>query len=164
MIGVQLVDVGILEMIEAGGKRAVQGKIPFGYTFAMIVGPEGAIIWCAGPKHLENWVQEGHDKLGDWEDGEQWIGDFERLVMGELVGIAPILPFKGFANLKQDGKTKGWNSKRFKRYRRCFGVDLRKKAEEAGKQLLEEVQPWVRVFRIDDVVVEDVKKWRWKEE
>lgn len=42
-------------------------------------------------------------------------------------------------------------------------MDLREKAEKAGKQLLEVMQPWVRIFRIDDVTVEDVQKWKWEE-
>ncbi|KAI4168960.1 MAG: hypothetical protein LQ346_009007, partial [Caloplaca aetnensis] len=50
------------------------------------------------------------------------------------------------------------------RYRQCFGVDLREKAKVAGKELLEVMQPWVKIYRIDDVAVEDVRKWRWEEE
>ncbi|KAL8760505.1 MAG: hypothetical protein Q9184_003325 [Pyrenodesmia sp. 2 TL-2023] len=146
MLGVQLVDVGMLEMVWVGGKGAVKGKFGFGISFAMGVGPEGVCVWCAGAAGLEGWVEVGNARVGDWEDGEQWVGGFEKLVLGEV-----------------GSKATGWNSKRFKRYRQCFGVDLREKAEKAGKELLEVMQPWVRIFRIDDVTVEDVQKWRWEE-
>ncbi|KAL8926559.1 MAG: hypothetical protein Q9208_002886 [Pyrenodesmia sp. 3 TL-2023] len=151
VLGVQLVDVGMLERVwvggGGGGRGAVEGKFGFGISFAVGVGPEGVVVWCAGGGGLEGWVKVGNARVGDWEDGEQWVGGFERLVLGEV-----------------GSKATGWNSKRFKRYRQCFGVDLREKAEKAGKELLEVMKPWVKIFRIDDVTVEDVQKWRWEEE
>lgn len=69
-----------------------------------------------------------------------------------------------------------WNTKRFKWYHRCFAVDLkqfdlvideeeRKKRgmvrKEGAKRLLNGIEAWVEIYKIEDVKVEAVGKFRW---
>ena len=71
-----------------------------------------------------------------------------------------------------------WNTKRFKWFKRCFGVDLKKHdlqideeekkkrgvstaVEEGSKRLLNDIEAWVEIFKIQDVKMEDVGKFRW---
>lgn len=72
-----------------------------------------------------------------------------------------------------------WNTKRFKWFRRCFGVDLKqfdlqidawekekrgvpaKEKDSGAKRLLNEIEAWVEIYKIEDVTREDVGKFRW---
>ncbi|KAL8725443.1 MAG: hypothetical protein Q9166_007337, partial [cf. Caloplaca sp. 2 TL-2023] len=50
VMGVQLIDKGVLEVIENEGVEKVgeRGLMAFGISFAVAVGPEGACFWMAG--------------------------------------------------------------------------------------------------------------------
>lgn len=70
-----------------------------------------------------------------------------------------------------------WNSKRFKWFHRCFAVDLKqfdlqideeeKKKRgmepkgEGVKRLLNEIEAWASIYKIEDVKVGDVGKFTW---
>ena len=71
-----------------------------------------------------------------------------------------------------------WNTKRFKWFKRCFGVDLKQydlqideeekkkrgvstTVEEGTKRLLNEIEAWVEIVKIQNVKMEDVAKFRW---
>lgn len=70
-----------------------------------------------------------------------------------------------------------WNTKRFKWYHRCFAVDLKQfdlqideeekkkrglqEKEEGTKRLVNEIEAWVEIFKIEDVKMEDVGKFSW---
>ena len=70
-----------------------------------------------------------------------------------------------------------WNTKRFKWYNRCFAVDLKQfdlqideeekkkrgmqEKEEGTKRLVNEIEAWVEIFKIEDVKMEDVGKFSW---
>ena len=70
-----------------------------------------------------------------------------------------------------------WNTKRFKWYHRCFAVDLKEydlaisdvekqkrgiqKKEEGTKILLNDIEAWVEIYKIEDVKGEDLGKFQW---
>lgn len=70
-----------------------------------------------------------------------------------------------------------WNTKRFKWFHRCFAVDLKQydlqiedaekekrgmqKKEAGTKRLLNEIEAWVEIYKIENVKREDIGKFRW---
>lgn len=60
-------------------------------------------------------------------------------------------------------KTQGrWNTKSYKWYERCFGVDLKTLQLAKGKQLLMAYEAWVQLYTIWDVKRENMGKLTWE--
>lgn len=53
-----------------------------------------------------------------------------------------------------------WNHESYKAYQRCFGIDLKEfhKVEEAWPK---DYFSWVFMYKIEDVMVEDIRKFMW---
>lgn len=70
-----------------------------------------------------------------------------------------------------------WNTKRFKWFHRCFAVDLKQfdlqideeektkrgivPKADGVKKLLNEIEAWVEIYKIEDVKLGDVGKFHW---
>ncbi|KAF6235461.1 hypothetical protein HO173_006144 [Letharia columbiana] len=161
VLGVDLRDVRYGALCERHGRGVAEHFATFARMFVLGVCPAGAKLWLVGgPGGETATVWESNVKVGagvgTWEEMDEFVRAFE-----------------GFA--VSNGQ---WNSKRFKWFHRCFAVDLKQfdlqidEAEkkkrgreemevEGVKRLLNEIEAWVEIYRIEDVKMADVGKFTW---
>ena len=63
----------------------------FGTSFAMGVGPGGAVVWTSsalGGRGLGEHVARGGDRDQMWVEAEAWVGDFEKLIRRKVSIVA----------------------------------------------------------------------------
>ena len=80
LLVVELVDVCSLGMGKIAGQMAYSS---FGTSFAMGVGPGGAVVWFSsalGGRGLGEHVARGGDREQTWTEADAWVGDLEKLV------------------------------------------------------------------------------------
>ncbi|EOA85692.1 uncharacterized protein SETTUDRAFT_111360 [Exserohilum turcica Et28A] len=141
VMAVNLTDVHIFELVEQG---KAQLHFSFAHVFVIAVGPEGAVIWQSWGKfgyRLDEYLNRGGGQLRDWQEADQFVNDFTKLVSG-----------KGT-----------WTAKRNKLYERLFHIDLNHICGPKGleKPLTSKFKPWVRISTLEDVRYEHVTKFRW---
>jgi hypothetical protein len=79
VLAVSLVDVHIFELAHQGKSAPY---FSFAHVFTMGIGPEGVIIWQAWGKHgyrLDEYLHDGHGRVRDWTEVEQFVRDFDKL-------------------------------------------------------------------------------------
>ncbi|KAI9642015.1 hypothetical protein NHQ30_009886 [Ciborinia camelliae] len=139
---VSLADVHIFELARV---RKAERYSSFAHSFVAGIGPEGMVIWQAWGEHgyrLDEYLGRSGDRVRTWSEADAFVKDFESLV----------------------AKNRGpWNSKRNEWYKRCFEVDIQKICGGKGKQnpIVPKIENWVRLFIIEDVKVDDLRKFEW---
>lgn len=145
LITVSLRDLGFERLGEAGQGEA-QEHVSFARMFALGVCPQGTKIWQDGGIGYEERFGEMNESKGDgltsWDDLEIWLVAFE------VIAVA-------------DGGKGRWVSKTHKKYRRCFGIDL-KALGQGEKKLAPEYEAWVSLFVVEDIKLEDIRKYTWE--
>jgi len=141
VMAVNLTDVHIFELAEQG---KAQLYFSFAHVFVLAVGPEGTVIWQSWGKfgyRLDEYLNRGGGRLRNWQEADQFVNDFTKLVSG-----------KGT-----------WTAKRNKLYERLFHIDLNHVCGPKGpeKPLVSKFQPWVRIHSLENVRYEHVTKFRW---
>lgn len=84
VMAVSLTDVHIFKLAERGG---AEQHFSFAHVFTVGVGPEGVMIWQAWGKHgyrLDEYLRDGHARLRDWDEADQFVHDFEKLASGKV--------------------------------------------------------------------------------
>lgn len=84
VMNVTLTDVHIFELARRG---AAQQHFSFAHTFTVGIAPEGVIIWQAWGKHgyrLDEYMRDGHTRLRNWDEAEQFVRDFDKLATGKV--------------------------------------------------------------------------------
>ncbi|RYP42583.1 hypothetical protein DL767_000107 [Monosporascus sp. MG133] len=140
LMGVGLVDAHIFEL----SWRAHQ-YFSFAHSFCIGVGPDGVRIWQAWGKHgyrLDVNIADGHARLRTWDEAEQFVGDFDKLVS-----------IKG-----------SWNAKCNKLYKKLFLVDINQLCGPNGleRPVTPKFQPWVRIMTHENVTCGDINKFLWE--
>ncbi|RMZ69246.1 Arsenite methyltransferase [Pyrenophora seminiperda CCB06] len=141
VMAVSLTDVHIFELAE---QDKAEPHFSFSHVFVFAVGPEGTVIWQSWGKfgyRLDEYLKRGGGRLRDWQEADQFVNDFTKLVSG-----------KGT-----------WTAKRNKLYERLFDIDLNHICGPKGPErpLTSKFKPWVRINTLENVKYEDVTKFRW---
>ena len=92
VLGVQIVDVAMLELTTRKGHAVGSRYSSFMHSFALAIGPEGSIIWQAGSigrYTMVDWAKNGGARLRDSKEMEDFLGDFERLFEEEVRWMLP---------------------------------------------------------------------------
>ncbi|MCJ1281915.1 hypothetical protein MMC26_001238 [Xylographa opegraphella] len=138
VLGVNLVDVGMLERKQAGKDL---GYTSFEHTFVLGIGREGFRMWSAWARcdyQLDDLAKPTGARLRDWDEGKELLKFFKILTTG-----------KGT-----------WSEEINKAYATLFEVDL---LEIRGKDkqclpIVPEYKSWVRIFEINDVQTTNFEK------
>lgn len=79
VLSVTLTDVHIFELAQRG---LAEHYLSFAHTFTIGIGPDAVIVWQAWGKHgysLDEYIRDGHARVRDLEEAEQFVKDFEKL-------------------------------------------------------------------------------------
>lgn len=79
VLSVTLTDVHIFELAQRG---LAEHCLSFAHTFTIGIGPDAVIVWQAWGKHgysLDEYIRDGHARVRDLEEAEQFVKDFEKL-------------------------------------------------------------------------------------
>ncbi|KPM44964.1 hypothetical protein AK830_g1629 [Neonectria ditissima] len=141
VMAVSLVDVHIFALAERGD---AEQYFSFAHVFTVGVGPGGVVIWQAWGKHgyrLDEYLRDGHARLRDWDEADQFVRDFEKLASG-----------KGT-----------WNAKSNKLYKKLFLVDINQVCGVNGPErpVTPRFKAWVRIETIENVTYDNVTKFHW---
>ncbi|KUL88250.1 hypothetical protein ZTR_05034 [Talaromyces verruculosus] len=142
VLGVSLVDV---DMIERGEKeRKNMDFTSFAHTFVLAIGREGFRVYQAWGEHgyrLDEWLMEGGSRLHSWEDAKVFLKTFKKLT-----------------------RAAAWSPELNAAYKELFDVDLDWVCSKERLQppLVPIYRPWVRLFEIEDVQVDNIKKFGWE--
>lgn len=80
ILGVTLADAHIFELARRGTSEKY---FSFAHVFTIGVAPEGVIVWQAWGEHgyrLDEYLNNGHGRLRDWSEADQFVRDFDKLV------------------------------------------------------------------------------------
>ncbi|MCJ1431834.1 hypothetical protein MMC27_001189 [Xylographa pallens] len=138
VLGVNLVDVGMLERRQAGEDLE---HTSFEHTFVLGIGREGFRMWSVwgGCEYqLDALAMPEGARLRDWDEGKEFLKTFKVLTSG-----------KGF-----------WSEEINKAYDTLFDVDLLNLCGKDKRRLpvVPDYKPWVRIFVINDVKTANVEK------
>ncbi|KAG7429440.1 hypothetical protein Forpi1262_v009491 [Fusarium oxysporum f. sp. raphani] len=141
VMAVSLTDVHIFTLAKRGG---AEQYFSFAHVFTLGVGPEGVMIWQAWGKHgyrLDEYLRDGHARLRDWDEADQFVRDFEKLASG-----------KGM-----------WNAKSNKLYKKLFLVDINQICGPNGPErpVTPRFKAWVRINTIENVTYDNITKFHW---
>jgi hypothetical protein len=158
VLAVALVDVHTFELAQRG---AAETYFSFAHVFTLGVGPEGVVIWQAWGKcgyRLDEYLNDGHARIRDWSEAEQFVRDFDKLST-QKVGSCSEGQNRSLANILKGT----WNAKCNKIYKKLFLTDIN---QICGKSQLErpvtpKFKAWVRIHAIPNVTYGDVNKFFW---
>lgn len=80
VMGVRLEDVHMFELLERG---ETGNYCTFSHIFALGIGPEGFVVWQTWAEQdypFDKYIEDGHDRVRNWDEAEQFIRDFEKLM------------------------------------------------------------------------------------
>jgi len=82
LIMVSLVDVHMFELVKQG-KHGTYST--FAHSFALGVGPQGAIVWQGWDSEedgywLDKWIDNGKARVRDWQEAGEFVDTFEKFV------------------------------------------------------------------------------------
>lgn len=162
MFGVDLVDKGLIRLKEEqpGSEKA---HLSFRRMFIVGVCPKGVKIWLAGGEGRSDTLKEHNERQGhemmEANEVEQFMLDFDRIVAQGTVSLGCC----EYHVIRVADKMQGrWNTKSYKWYERCFGVDLRELQKETGKGLLVQYEAWVQLYPFWDIKKEHIAKLQWE--
>ncbi|RYP78127.1 hypothetical protein DL769_003254 [Monosporascus sp. CRB-8-3] len=141
LMGVGLVDAHIFEL---SGRGRADEYFSFAHSFSIGVGPDGVRIWQAWGKHgyqLDAYIADGHARLRTWDEAEQFVRDFDKLVS-----------IKG-----------PWSTKCNELYKKLFLVDINQLCgpKRVERPVTPMFQPWVRIMTLENVTCGDISKFFW---
>jgi len=111
VMAVNLTDVHIFELAEQG---KAQLYFSFAHVFVLAVGPEGTVIWQSWGKfgyRLDEYLNRGGGRLRNWQEADQFVNDFTKLVSGK-VSENLVLPTFVLTLYRVPGRPSGTNSTR----------------------------------------------------
>jgi hypothetical protein len=158
VLAVALVDVHILELAQRG---AAEPYFSFAHVFTIGIGPEGVVIWQAWGKYgyrLDEYLKDGHARIRDWSEAEQFVRDFDKLTT-QKVGLCSECQNRSLADILKGT----WDAKCNRLYKKLFLIDIN---QICGKSKLErpvtpKFRAWVRIHVIPNVTCSDVDKFFW---
>ncbi|MCJ1377352.1 hypothetical protein MMC17_000447 [Xylographa soralifera] len=138
VLGVNLVDVGMLERRQAGEDLEYTS---FEHTFVLGIGREGFRMWSVwgGCEYqLDDIATPEGARLRGWDEGKEFLKTFKVLTAG-----------KGT-----------WSEEINKTYDTLFDVDLLNMYSKGKRRLpvVPDYKPWVRIFGINDVKTTNMEK------
>ncbi|EED12221.1 hypothetical protein TSTA_002850 [Talaromyces stipitatus ATCC 10500] len=144
VLGVSLIDVEIIERAEVGRNDVDFDFTSFTHSFALAIGREGFRVYQSWGEHgyrLDQFLTRGGSRIRSWEEGKAFMKAFKKLASA----------------------TK-WSPELNSAYKELFEVDIDSICGEWRVQppLIPVYRPWVRVFEINDVQVNHIKKFTWK--
>lgn len=162
IFGVDLVDKG-LRRLEEEKPGFEKNHLSFRRMFLMGICPKGVKIWQAGGDGRSATLKQHNERQGpgtmEADEVKQFMLDFDRIVGDGRVS----LEHSGYRSFRVADKMQGrWNTKSYKWYERCFGVDLRGLQREKGQSLLVKYEAWVQLYTIWDVKKEHMAKLKWE--
>ncbi|MCJ1393967.1 hypothetical protein MMC18_006844 [Xylographa bjoerkii] len=142
MLGVNLVDVGMLERRQAGEQDLQYTS--FEHTFVLGIGREGFRMWSVwgGCEYqLDDLSTLEGARLRDWNEGKEFLKTFKVLTAE-----------KGT-----------WSEEIIKAYDELFDVDMLSICGKDKRHLpvVPDYRPWVRIFEIKDVKTANMEKIKW---
>jgi hypothetical protein len=111
VMAVNLTDMHIFELAEQG---KAQLYFSFAHVFVLAVGPEGTVFWQSWRKfghRLDEYLNRGGGRLRDWQEADQFVDDFTKLVSGK-VSEKLVLPTFVLTLYRAPGRPSGTNSTR----------------------------------------------------
>jgi hypothetical protein len=114
------------ELVEQG---KAQLHFSFAHVFVIAVGPEGAVIWQSWGKfgyRMDEYLNQGGGRLRDWQEADQFVDDFTKLVSGKVSENLVLPPFV-LSLYRVPGRPSGTNSTRD-----CFTSILTTFADPGG--------------------------------
>jgi len=111
VMAVNLTDVHIFELVEQG---KAESYFSFAHVFVIAVGPEGAVIWQSWGKfgyRLDEYLNRGGGGLRNWQEADQFVNDFTKLVSGK-VSENLVLPTFVLNSYRVPGRPRGTNCTR----------------------------------------------------
>ena len=160
VLGVDLVDVELLDRYEKGEPSNFQS---FGHTFVIGIGPEGARIWqsSASDYFFHIYLEFRGARVRTVDELRTFVDSFENLVTEE---VGEKVRYRTGLNKTTEGLQGGWTLKKNALYQRCFQVDINQicAAALSQRRLIPKFRSHVRVHVVENVKLEDVRKFIWK--
>ncbi|KAL8830943.1 MAG: hypothetical protein Q9191_001151 [Dirinaria sp. TL-2023a] len=144
ILGVNLVDVDLIERLEQGGRD--KDHTFFSHCFVLGVSRAGWRIYQSWGPHgyrLDQWLGRGGAAIRDWEATKGFLRAFNRLATAQG----------------------SWSKQINDDYKECFGVDVFEICDknEPRKPIVPKYRPWVRIFPIEDVQASNIEKFTWEQ-
>ena len=160
VLGVDLVDMELLDRYERGEPTNFQS---FGHTFVIGVGPEGVRIWQSWVTDycFHEYLESGGARVRDVDWLRGFVDRFENLVAEE---VGDRVCYRSDFDETTEGLQGGWTLRKNEWYRDCFQVDVNLICASGVEQrrLIPKFRPHVRVHVVENVRLEDVRKFIWK--
>ncbi|KAJ6003539.1 hypothetical protein N7522_006231 [Penicillium canescens] len=160
VFGVSLVDVEMIERGETGSSDMRYSS--FAHSFVLAVGREGVRVFQAWGEHgyrLDQYLMRGGSRLRNWQDAKKFLKTFSKLACSQ-VHITVSLPSILMIVTLQQGE---WSQSLNMAYEDCFEVNMISICGKGKKQapIVPKYRPWVRIYEINNVRLENLKKWTW---
>ncbi|KAE8332223.1 hypothetical protein BDV39DRAFT_200376 [Aspergillus sergii] len=143
VLGVNLVDV---EMLERGEKMSRDMNYSsFAHSFVIAIAREGFRFYQSWGEHgyrLDEYLRRGGSRLRSWEDAKAFLKMFQKLYRFQ----------------------ENWTDDMNMAYKHCFEVDIKSICGRGKLQppIVRPYRPWVRIFEINDVKMENIEKFTWE--
>ncbi|PYH48991.1 uncharacterized protein BP01DRAFT_388823 [Aspergillus saccharolyticus JOP 1030-1] len=143
VLGVDLVDVEIIDRCEIQSRDMEYTS--FAHSFVLAIGREGFRIYEAWREHgyrLDQYLMRGGSRLRTWAESKSFLKSFNKLCQPQ----------------------KQWSPELNSAYEECFGINLDSFCGKGPLKypIIPVYRPWVRIFEINDVKVEDIRKFTWE--
>ncbi|PYH79677.1 hypothetical protein BO82DRAFT_264038, partial [Aspergillus uvarum CBS 121591] len=140
VLGVDLVDVELLDRGEIQNRDT--DYTSFAHTFVLAVGREGFRVyqaWRARGHRFDQYLVNDGSRLRSWAESKSFLRSFGRLCRSQ----------------------KKWSPELNSAYAECFGIDLDSICGDGRPKLpiVPVYRPWVRIFEINDVKAEHIRKF-----
>ncbi|RAL10281.1 uncharacterized protein BO97DRAFT_394372 [Aspergillus homomorphus CBS 101889] len=143
VLGVNLVDVEIIDRGEI--KSRDMDYTSFAHSFALAIGREGFRVyqaWQTRGLRFDQYLMNGGSRLRSWAESKSFLRNFKILSRPQ----------------------KKWSPELNSAYAECFEVNIDLICGEGhmNPPIIPVYRPWVRVFEINEVKIEDIKKFKWE--